>query len=187
MLDILINFLLVIHILVCFLLVGLVLMQRPKNEGLGAAFGGGKTENLFGAQTSNVLTKMTTFLATAFFLLTLGMAILFSHRSSAEREETAVQRELLQSAPAADALINEATEASENPVLPLDAEPAADTEAATTPVEGETIETPAAMDAEPSRAEESTEAAAADVFGLPPEPAPEQATPEAPATDSPGN
>ena len=29
-----------------------ILMQRPKSEGLGAAFGGAVTENLFGAQTT---------------------------------------------------------------------------------------------------------------------------------------
>jgi len=34
-----------------------ILMQRPKSEGLGAAFGGGVTENIFGAQTTNVLVK----------------------------------------------------------------------------------------------------------------------------------
>ena len=53
--QIVINILLVIHVLVSLLIVFLVLMQRPKNEGLGAAFGGGVTDNLFGAQTTNVL------------------------------------------------------------------------------------------------------------------------------------
>jgi protein translocase SecG subunit len=54
--TILINFLLVIEAIVAILMMLVILMQRPKSEGLGAAFGGGVTENIFGAQTTNVLT-----------------------------------------------------------------------------------------------------------------------------------
>ena len=61
MINIFINLLLVVHVLVCALIVLAVLMQRPKNEGLGAAFGGGMTDSLFGAQTTNVLAKHDTF------------------------------------------------------------------------------------------------------------------------------
>ncbi|MDB6152952.1 MAG: secG, partial [Chthoniobacteraceae bacterium] len=69
--SIVINILLVIHVLVSLLIILLTLMQRPKNEGLGAAFGGGMTENLFGAQTTNVLQTITRWLGGIFFLLTL--------------------------------------------------------------------------------------------------------------------
>ena len=77
MLSIAINVLLVIHVLVSLLIILLVLMQRPKNEGLGAAFGGGMTENLFGAQTTNVLQTMTRYLGGAFFALTLMLSWLY--------------------------------------------------------------------------------------------------------------
>lgn len=76
MLQIFINLLLAIDVIVCLLLIFLTLMQRPKNEGLGAAFGGGMTENIFGAQTTNVLAKATRILAAAFFVITLGLAVL---------------------------------------------------------------------------------------------------------------
>ena len=56
-----------VFICVALLMMLVILMQRPKSEGLGAAFGGGVTENIFGAQTTNVLTKITGWLA-AFFL-----------------------------------------------------------------------------------------------------------------------
>jgi preprotein translocase subunit SecG len=59
-----------------------ILMQRPKSEGLGAAFGGGVTENIFGAQTTNVLVKFTTWLAGLFFLLTFVLSILYAHRTT---------------------------------------------------------------------------------------------------------
>jgi preprotein translocase subunit SecG len=61
--NLLINLLLGFFVLVSVLMVLVILMQRPKSEGLGAAFGGGVTENIFGAQTTNVLVKFTTWLA----------------------------------------------------------------------------------------------------------------------------
>ncbi len=50
--NLLINLSLVLFVLVALIMVLVILMQRPKSEGLGAAFGGGVTENLFGAQTT---------------------------------------------------------------------------------------------------------------------------------------
>ena len=70
--NILINILLAVYVLVALLMLLVILMQRPKSEGLGAAFGGGVTENIFGAQTTNVLTKATAWLAGLFFFLLLG-------------------------------------------------------------------------------------------------------------------
>ena len=77
--QILLYFLLTLHVLVCLLMVLVVLMQRPRSEGLGAAFGSGMTDNIFGAQTTNVLAKFTTWLGGAFFVLTLALAMVYSH------------------------------------------------------------------------------------------------------------
>jgi preprotein translocase subunit SecG len=96
--QILINFLLALYVLIALLMVLVILMQRPKSEGLGAAFGAGVTENIFGAQTTNVLVKFTAWLAAMFFLLTFVLSILYSHKTS---RDTGLRRELLkqQSAP----------------------------------------------------------------------------------------
>lgn len=97
--SVIIAILVTFHVLVCLLMVGVVLMQRPKNEGLGAAFGGGMTENIFGAQTTHVLQKFTVWLGIIFFALTLLLAILYAKRGTGE---TAIQRELMaQPVPAA--------------------------------------------------------------------------------------
>ena len=77
MLPIVIKVLLVIHVIVSLFIILLVLMQRPKNEGLGAAFGGGATDQLFGAQTTNVLQTLTRWLGGIFFALTLLLSILY--------------------------------------------------------------------------------------------------------------
>lgn len=76
-----ITLLLVVFVAVCFLMALLVLMQRPKQEGLGAAFGGGMTDQVFGARTTNVLQKGTVVLGTLFFLLSFTLAILIAKQN----------------------------------------------------------------------------------------------------------
>jgi len=98
--TILINILLVMEALVAVLMTFVILMQRPKSEGLGAAFGGGVTENIFGAQTTTVLTTATTWLASIFFILALGLSILYAHRGT---PDSAVRRELMKSSAATKA------------------------------------------------------------------------------------
>ena len=74
MLSVFIGILTVLMVVISILLVLIVLMQRPKQEGLGAAFGGGMMDSVAGAHTSDVLQKGTTWLATFF----LGFAILLA-------------------------------------------------------------------------------------------------------------
>lgn len=74
----LVNFLYVIEILVCLLLGAVVLLQKPKEGGLGVSFGGGTAEALFGAQTGNVLVKITVILGTIFLLNTIVLSRLTS-------------------------------------------------------------------------------------------------------------
>jgi preprotein translocase subunit SecG len=93
--TILINILLGIYVFDALLMMLVILMQRPKSEGLGAAFGGGVTENIFGAQTTNVLTKITGWLAAIFFLLTFVLSILYARKANTPSNLT---RELTQGA-----------------------------------------------------------------------------------------
>src|SRR5690242_21710427 len=90
--NLLINLLLAVYVLVALLMVLVILMQRPKSEGLGAAFGGGVTENIFGAQTTNVLVKFTSWLTAIFFILTFVLSILYAHKTS---RDTGLRNELL--------------------------------------------------------------------------------------------
>lgn len=93
MLPIVINLLLAIHIIVSLLIILVVLMQRPKSEGLGAAFGGGMTENLFGAQTTNVLATITRWLGGIFFSLTLLLSVLYAHQTA--NAKSPIQQQLV--------------------------------------------------------------------------------------------
>src|SRR5580698_3452784 len=98
MLSASISILLAIHVIVSLLIILVVLMQRPKSEGLGAAFGGGMTENLFGAQTTNVLANATRWLGGIFFFLTLLLSILYAKQST---QHSALQAAAIKAAEAA--------------------------------------------------------------------------------------
>lgn len=68
---------LVIHVLTAVGLVALVLVQQSKGADIGAAFGSGASQTLFGARGSaNFLTRLTALLATIFFVTSLTLAVL---------------------------------------------------------------------------------------------------------------
>ena len=90
--SIILSILVAVHVLVCALMILVVLMQRPRSEGLGSAFGGGITDNVFGSQTTNVLARFTTWMGIAFFSITLLLSILTAKANSGK---TAVQKKLL--------------------------------------------------------------------------------------------
>jgi protein translocase SecG subunit len=68
--------LLVLHIFVTLALIGLVLVQRSEGGGLGIGSSGGMGSFMGGRGTANLLTRATAVLATAFFVLSLMMAVL---------------------------------------------------------------------------------------------------------------
>ena len=78
----LIGLLYVIEVIVCLLLALAVMLQKPKEGGLGGAIGGGMSEAVFGADASNVLIKVTIWLGSIFLVNTLLLARLTSVRHS---------------------------------------------------------------------------------------------------------
>jgi preprotein translocase subunit SecG len=59
-------------------LIGLILLQKSKSDGLGAAFGSGGSDSLLGARAGNVLTKATVVIGIIFLLVTLVLGYLFA-------------------------------------------------------------------------------------------------------------
>ena len=80
--NILIGFLYVVEVLVCLMLALVVMLQKPKEGGLGGAFGGGALEASLGADAGNVLIKATATLGAIFLLNTLVLAKLTSTKKS---------------------------------------------------------------------------------------------------------
>lgn len=145
-LSIIIPILLSILAIVCILLTLVVLMQRPKNEGLGAAFGSGMTENIFGAQTATVLTKATVYLGCIFFGVTLLLTVLTA-RQSAERRVGVLENEVRKTAVPPTAKTAVAPSASVSPQASSSVAPSANPAASVTPapsVNGAASATPVA-------------------------------------------
>ncbi len=147
-LSISINLLLVAFVIICLLLILLVLMQRPKQEGLGAAFGGGVTDQVFGARTTNVLQRGTVYLASLFFLISLILAVLIGNQNRKEsllkpKQESAMAGESAPAAPAEETLpksLSEELPAEET--TPTEQAPAEETPAVEETPAPEQAETP---------------------------------------------
>ena len=76
-------FLVFVEVVCCLLLLGVILLQRSKDHGLGGlAFGSGVGESLFGARVGNVLTRTTVILAVIFLVTTTLLARLGASRRS---------------------------------------------------------------------------------------------------------
>jgi preprotein translocase subunit SecG len=72
--------LLVVHVVLALGIISLVLLQRGAGANAGAVLGGG-AGSVFGASgSSNFLSKTTAILATAFFINSLVLAYMASHR-----------------------------------------------------------------------------------------------------------
>ena len=81
------SILIAIHVVAAIAITGLVLIQRGKGAEIGASFGSGASQTMFGTLGSgNFLTKSTTLMTVVFFATSLGLAIM-----ARERAELAVQ------------------------------------------------------------------------------------------------
>jgi preprotein translocase subunit SecG len=119
--------------LVCILVVLVILMQRPSaNAGMGAALGGGAAETVFGGESANVLSKMTTTLTVILFVLSFGLYLGFVAR---EKPSVKALDAAATAAPAAPAAAAAAAPAAPAPVTAPAAKPqSTPTPAASTPV-----------------------------------------------------
>lgn len=76
---------LILHVLAALCVIGLVLLQHGKGADMGAAFGSGSAGSLFGSSGSaNFLSRMTGVLAAVFFLTSLGLTYVSSHKGRSE-------------------------------------------------------------------------------------------------------
>jgi preprotein translocase subunit SecG len=80
--------LIVLHVIVCFVLIMVVLLQSGKAADLAGAFGGGGSQTALGSRgAATVLTKATTIAAVLFMVTSLSLAILGSRRSGSVLEQ----------------------------------------------------------------------------------------------------
>lgn len=121
--------LIIAYVLIALSLIGLVLIQQGKGADMGASFGAGSSATVFGSNGSgNFLTKMTTWLAIAFFVISLVLGNLTANRTKAVEEWNDLSAPVSEKTIATDAIPDESVEPtiSENRDVP-----AADTPVAT--------------------------------------------------------
>jgi preprotein translocase subunit SecG len=69
----------IVHVSVCLFLMLVVLLQQGKGGGMGAAFGGGATQQVFGGRgAGNILTRATAICAGIFMLTSVSVAYVSS-------------------------------------------------------------------------------------------------------------
>lgn len=96
---------LVVHLVVALAIIGLILLQQGKGADMGASFGAGASQTLFGSDGSgNVLTKATAWLVVLFFASSFGLAI-FANQSSSPVDDLGLDLPMAaEQAPAAEEL-----------------------------------------------------------------------------------
>lgn len=110
----------VFHVLLTISLIVLVLIQRGKGADMGAAFGAGASNTMFGSQgAASFLTRTTAVVATLFFVTSLGLAYMSGQR--AERQSvTEIERLIAPAAP--EAVTDVPAGPSDKPDLPATGE-----------------------------------------------------------------
>lgn len=75
---------LIVHVLVALAIIGLIMIQQGKGADMGASFGAGASQTLFGSGGGgNVLTSATSWLVTLFFATSFGLAVIAKENSMA--------------------------------------------------------------------------------------------------------
>jgi preprotein translocase subunit SecG len=119
--------LIVAYVLIALTLIGLVLIQQGKGADMGASFGAGSSATVFGSGGSgNFLTKATTWLAVAFFVISLVLGNLTANRTKAVDEWNNLSTPVSEQTIATDAIPNESVESTvvENSDVPASDTPA---------------------------------------------------------------
>jgi preprotein translocase subunit SecG len=91
--QILLYFVVTLHVIVCLFLIGVVLLQQGRSADLAGAFGGQGSQTAFGPRAAaNVLTRLTTWSAVIFMLTSISLTVLYVRSNGSHS--------VLQSAPA---------------------------------------------------------------------------------------
>lgn len=73
---------LIVHLVIALGIIGLIMLQQGKGADMGASFGAGASQTLFGSDGSgNVLTRSTSWLVALFFATSFGLALLANQKS----------------------------------------------------------------------------------------------------------
>ena len=119
-----------VHILVALAIIGLILLQQGKGAEMGASFGSGGSQTLFGSSGSgNLLSHATAILVAVFFVTSFGLSVLAKQKSSLNTNtgvpatavieaHNAAAKQEVPAAPAGDVPAVETKPAADTPAAP---------------------------------------------------------------------
>ena len=82
--------LIVLHVIACFAIIGMVLLQSGKGADIGSAFGGAGSQAVFGSMgTPTLLGKVTAVIALVFTITSFSLALMGGERSASVVREPA--------------------------------------------------------------------------------------------------
>jgi preprotein translocase subunit SecG len=82
------SIILIVHVLLAISVIALVLLQQGKGADMGASFGAGASQTVFGSSGSgNFMTRATAILATCFFVTSFALAIVAKDKSAVDANE----------------------------------------------------------------------------------------------------
>src|ERR671931_1087389 len=94
----------IVHVLMCFAIIAIVLLQAGKGADIGSAFGGAGSQAVFGSMgTPTVVGKITAVVAILFTITSFSLALLGGERSSSVVREAPPAATPAPSAPATPA------------------------------------------------------------------------------------
>jgi len=92
------NLIIAVHVIAALSIIGLILLQQGKGAEMGASFGSGSSQALFGPQgTGTIFSKATAILVAIFFATSFGLAIYAKHKISGALEEGIPSADVIQS------------------------------------------------------------------------------------------
>jgi preprotein translocase subunit SecG len=122
----------VVHVLASLAIIGLILLQQGKGAEMGASFGAGASQTLFGSQGSgNFFSRMTAFIAVVFFATSFALAVIAKEKSQVvddfgipRVEETEVEVPEVEQPQAEVPTVDTPEPAAEVPTVPQNTVPA---------------------------------------------------------------
>ncbi len=121
------TFILVVHILIALVIIGLIMLQQGKGAEMGASFGSGSSQTVFGAVGSgNFFSRLTAILVFVFFVTSLSLAVISKNKSKIDDHFLAPAAEAKPAeapAPADAQALEQPAATPEAPATPADASP----------------------------------------------------------------
>ena len=83
------SIIILVHVIAAIAITGLVLIQQGKGADMGASFGSGSSQTIFGsAGSGNVLTKSTSIFAAVFLITSLSLAVIARQKANFSVEDS---------------------------------------------------------------------------------------------------